>query len=126
MLKEVFDEPKAVEFWTHIFDAMYENRGPNTWDYQWMYTGLKNNLLSIVPSVNLVANIGFGEDATHTIHADPRVELPALSMDVPLRHPASFIPSRGLDRRRVQDMLPPSRLKHLLTRAQGVAGRFFR
>ena len=96
MLEEVFDDPKVVAFWTQIFDAMHENRGPDTWDYQWLYTGLKNSSLTIVPNVNLVTNIGFGEGATHTIQADARFILPATSMEFPLRHPASFIPSRSL------------------------------
>lgn len=38
----------------------------NTWDYQWVYSVWKSNGLSIIPNVNLVSNIGFGEDATHT------------------------------------------------------------
>ena len=33
LLEEVFDDREAVDFWNHIFDAMHENRGPNTWDY---------------------------------------------------------------------------------------------
>jgi hypothetical protein len=38
----------------------------NTWDYQWMYTIWKNGGLSIVSWKNLVSNIGYGTDATHT------------------------------------------------------------
>jgi hypothetical protein len=123
ILDEIFDEPRAVEFWTQIFDAMHEKRGPNTWDYQWLYTGLKNNSLTIVPSTNLVSNIGFGKDATHTTEADPRFMLPATSMEFPLRHPASLIPSRSLDRKRVQDMFPPSRVQRLLRKVKRVVDR---
>jgi hypothetical protein len=125
MLEEVFDDPKVVAFWTQIFDAMHENRGPDTWDYQWLYTGLKNNSLTIVPNVNLVTNIGFGEGATHTIQADPRFILPATSMEFPLRHPTSFIPSRSLDRYRVQEMLQQSRMQRALKKAHRLASRFF-
>ncbi|MFN0291789.1 nucleotide-diphospho-sugar transferase [Pedobacter helvus] len=38
----------------------------NTWDYQYAYSNLINNYLSIMPNQNLIKNIGFGEDATHT------------------------------------------------------------
>lgn len=38
----------------------------NTWDYQWNYCLWKNKGLSIIPQVNLIDNIGFGEGATHT------------------------------------------------------------
>jgi hypothetical protein len=107
ILAEIFDQPKAVSYWTKIFNAMYENRGPNTWDYQWSYTSLKNNFLDIVPSVNLVSNIGFGLDATHTTRKNSRFMLPARSMEFPLRHPTSFVPLRSLDWRTLQVILPP-------------------
>ena len=123
-LAEVLDEPKAVEFWTKIFDAMHENRGPDTWDYQWLYTALKNNSLTIVPRVNLIANIGFGEGATHTTQADDRFILPVSSLDFPLKHPSDLIPLRSLDLRRIQDMYPPSIFHRISKRLRRVAGLF--
>jgi FkbM family methyltransferase len=36
------------------------------WDIQWHFAIIKNKGLSITPNTNLVKNIGFGEDATHT------------------------------------------------------------
>jgi hypothetical protein len=126
MLEEIFDEPKAVGLYTRIFDAMYEKRGPDTWDYQWLYTNLKNNSIAIVPNVNLIANIGFGEGATHTIGADPRFMLPECPIEFPLRYPSSFAPLRSLDQRRVQDMFPPSRVWRILKIIRRVAGRFIR
>ena len=125
ILEEVFDEPKAVVFWTQIFDLMYENTGPDTWDYQWVYTQLKNNGLAIVPGVNLIANIGFGEGATHTTEEDSRFMLPAASMEFPLRHPSSFIPLRSLDRQRVRDMLPPSVVRRAFKKFKRIAGRLW-
>jgi len=99
VLNEIFDEPKAVAYWTGIFDAMHENRGPNTWDYQWLYTCLKNNSLTIVPRVNLVANIGFGQGSTHTGSIDSRLMPPVRTVEFPLEHPSSFIPLHSMDRR---------------------------
>ncbi len=123
MLKEIFDDPKAVRFWTRIFDGMHDGTGPNTWDYQWVYTGLTNCKLTVVPCVNLVANLGFGEGATHTIGADPRFMIPARTMAFPLRHPPSFVPMRSLDRPRVEDMLPPPIATRMLKKVQKVFGR---
>ena len=107
-LEEIFDRQEFVQYWTNIFNQMYENTGPNTWDYQWFYTGFKNNLITVVPSVNLVSNIGFGPGATHTPIADRRFMVPAGSIEFPLRHPSSFVPLRSLDRHLFQKMLPPS------------------
>jgi len=36
------------------------------WDYQWQKTIHKFDAITILPAVNLVQNIGYGNDATHT------------------------------------------------------------
>lgn len=46
------------------------NTGIDTWDYQSFYAIILNNGLTICPNINLVKNIGFGKDATHTLN-DP-------------------------------------------------------
>ena len=38
----------------------------DTWDYQWTFTLWSQNQFTILPNVNLISNIGFGVDATHT------------------------------------------------------------
>jgi hypothetical protein len=38
----------------------------DTWDYQWSWTRACHGGLSVIPARNLVTNIGFGEEATHT------------------------------------------------------------
>jgi len=124
-LAEVFDHPQVLKFWTDTFSKMHDGTGPDTWDYQWFYTNLKNNSLTIVPRVNLVANLGFGEGATHTVEADPRYSISAHSLVFPLRHPSSFISMRSLDRPRVQDMLPPTISRRILKKARNVSDRLF-
>ena len=99
MLSEFVDESRYIRHWTEVLDKMYAGTGPNTWDFQWAYTNMANNTLSIVPTVNLVENIGFGPEATHTIdpHTDPRMSGDAI--EFPLNHPATVFPLRSLDRR---------------------------
>jgi hypothetical protein len=123
MLEEIFDRPQAVAYWSRIFDAMHENKGPNTWDYQWLYTCLKNNSVTAVSSVNLIANIGFGKGATHTLEEDARFMLGATPMKFPLRHPPGLFPLRSLDRRRVQDMFSVPLLDRILRKVRRVANR---
>ena len=53
------------KYWTNAFENTYNSK-INTWDYQLAYSILSNSGLCIVPKVNLIKNIGFGEDATHT------------------------------------------------------------
>jgi hypothetical protein len=59
----------------------------DSWDYQWTYCMFVHNGLSIAPSVNLVANMGFADNATRTLVHDDRHAVPSQAMDFPLRHP---------------------------------------
>jgi hypothetical protein len=67
---------------------------PNfTWDWQWMYHQLKNRQLSVVPSSNLISNIGFDADATHTCETEnPAANIPTAALPMPLQHPAQMKP----------------------------------
>lgn len=53
------------KYWTDIFENVFNN-AIDTWDYQWLYTCWFQSGLSVLPNSNLVSNIGFGSDATHT------------------------------------------------------------
>ncbi len=37
-----------------------------TWDYIWAYVNLAMGRMAVFPKINLVENVGFGPDATHT------------------------------------------------------------
>jgi hypothetical protein len=99
LLQEIFDTPATVAYWTSIFNAMHDGTGANTWDYQWMYTNLIQSTLSIVPRVNMVENIGFDVDATHTVVAGDAYKLASRSIEFPLVHPPTLVPLRSMDRR---------------------------
>lgn len=64
-LNIIHQNHSAKKYWQKIFKAM-KNQGIDTWDYQWTFTAWNNNWLTITPNVNLVSNIGFGIDSTHT------------------------------------------------------------
>ncbi|HVZ84621.1 MAG TPA: hypothetical protein VG893_13190 [Terracidiphilus sp.] len=88
----LFPNKQVVDYWSRVFDAMYKGTGPNTWDYQWSYTCWMRNWLGIIPGRNLIQNIGFGGEATHTTQIDPLLALKAQSMAFPLHHPAAITP----------------------------------
>ena len=77
-------------------DLCFKN--DNAWSGQWIFTCLLNNWLCIQPSVNLVSNIGFRQDGTHTLDADrPYAGVPVCAMEFPLRHPKWLIADRQAD-----------------------------
>jgi hypothetical protein len=53
------------KYWENIYDKMYANE-IDTWDYPWMASTWYKNGLTVTPNVNLVSNIGFGPNSTHT------------------------------------------------------------
>jgi hypothetical protein len=82
----------------------------DTWDYQWSLARYATDGLTIVPARNLVTNVGFGLDATHTIHTD---ELAATTRTFPLaapfRGPVDVVADGELDR----ELLRFERLRRL-------------
>lgn len=64
----------------------------DTWDVQWMYTNFLKDKLSIMPNINLVENIGFTDDATHTKSSIPEYIKYSISGELyfPLKHPANI------------------------------------
>ncbi|WP_305908264.1 hypothetical protein Q9L42_011480 [Methylomarinum sp. Ch1-1] len=63
-------DKKMYCYWYKIFNSINDI---DTWDYQWCFTLLTQGYLSIRPSKNLVTNIGFGNDATHTKTFDKNI-----------------------------------------------------
>ena len=55
----------AKLLWSANFDLMARH-AIDTWDLQFVYACMRRNHLTVAPPVNLVANVGFHADATHT------------------------------------------------------------
>lgn len=73
-----------ARYWRTWFDAVRSGE-IDTWDYQWTFSHFLHSGLAAMPDRTLVTNIGFGDDATHTIGAGRAETLAA--MDFPLTHP---------------------------------------
>jgi len=65
-IQNLFRQKTVQDYWINIFRDMQDHK-IDTWDYQWTYTIFKNSGLCINPSKNLITNIGFNCDATHTL-----------------------------------------------------------
>jgi len=96
-LKNIFQSPSTRKYWTKIFQSCYDNK-VNSWAYRWAFACWIQNGLTIIPNVNLVSNIGFGEDATHTrSNKSPLVNIPLKEMVFPLKHPPFIIRNKQAD-----------------------------
>jgi hypothetical protein len=91
-------DPTFTSYWTKIFDLCA--RGEiDTWDYQWTLSCWGQQGLTCLPAKNLVTNVGFGPNATHTMSAkNPSACLPREDLEFPLRHPSLVVRHVDADR----------------------------
>ncbi|WP_282050994.1 nucleotide-diphospho-sugar transferase [Maribacter aquivivus] len=88
---------KDYTYWKRRIKAL-ETGLVSAWDFQWCYSLAAQNQLGIFPGVNLISNIGYGEDATHSskspfMNYDKREELA-----FPLKHPTYILPQIEFDK----------------------------
>jgi acetyltransferase-like isoleucine patch superfamily enzyme len=83
-----FENPLIAEYWKSTFEKHLMSNIDMTWDYQWFFSIWINNGLVILPKFNLVKNIGFGRDATHTnIDYNSLSNYISKGLRFPLNHP---------------------------------------
>jgi hypothetical protein len=83
--------------WKNIFDRCNDG-SIDSWAYRWTFSCWSQSGLSILPSKNLVSNIGFDERATHTSRGNSVTEnLPLEAMEFPLKHPSVICPDYTAD-----------------------------
>jgi len=80
-----------------LFEATY--KGLDTWDYQWFFSNIIHSGLSVTPNKNLVQNIGFGKDSTHTKKEHSYLSIPTEKIKFPLKHPPFVIWDKESDKR---------------------------
>ena len=85
-------------YWTRIFDMVYAGQ-INSWAYAWTFSCWIQSGLSILPAKNLIRNIGFDANATHTTSSDDlAANLPLEHMPFPLTHPDYMVRDIAADR----------------------------
>lgn len=88
---------EEAEFRKQLYEKVFSGE-IDTWDYQWGFSKMINSGLSIIPNVNLISNIGFGHDSTHTgTPSDPFANMKTESVSFPLRRPEFVIVDRLAD-----------------------------
>jgi len=118
------------------FDLVYEQRR-DSWGFAWAFAMLIAGGVSVMPARNLVANIGFDDEATHTkLRWSKEANVPTHPLAFPLAHPSSTAPDGDFERalfrhrfplsRRIVTALPPraqERVRATLYRLTGAAAR---
>ncbi|KMQ51544.1 hypothetical protein CHISP_1552 [Chitinispirillum alkaliphilum] len=63
----------------------------DTWDYVWALSLYKNCQFTIIPKFNLIENVGFGLDATHTTGVSKFAKIKTSEISLPLIHPPYIV-----------------------------------
>ena len=95
LLETIFEDSLERQYWRAIWQRLVDECKPDTWDYQWTFTCLANGGLTALPNRNLVSNVGFGEDGTHTtVKAESTKIEHGLGM---LNHPSFLLRNSAAD-----------------------------
>lgn len=109
-------------YWVRFFRGLRSGRY-SYWDAKWVYSIWKAGGVSITPNVNLVTNVGFGSDATHTRRRDVAMGMQVGELAFPLRRPSNELEiSRGADRHLYETRYRP----RILARVEAVLNRLMR
>ncbi|MFA5023118.1 MAG: glycosyltransferase family 2 protein [Candidatus Paceibacterota bacterium] len=73
VIASVWENKKAQRSWLRTLEKMHQGK-LNTWDYPWTMSFWAQSGLCALPNVNLIKNIGFGDEATHTKKITPKLE----------------------------------------------------
>lgn len=96
-LNSTFDSRRERAYWLSTFEtARRDWQAAATWDFSWIYSCWAHGALTVMPSLNLVENLGFGPGATHTTRDAPHLRIPAVNLSV-ARHPIHVRRSRVRD-----------------------------
>jgi hypothetical protein len=100
------------------WEDAYSNR-VDTWDFQWHFAVMSRNGLATVPRRNLVSNMGFAPDATHTRDmTSDKADVPLHALEFPLAHPAFVRAQPALDDYFSTKMLGDSLASRVLGKAR--------
>ncbi len=115
-LQVLFADKREAAYFRQIFDRVYDGR-LSTWDFAWTFNCWDHGWLTVLPSTNLVQNVGFGEDATHTKGSDGGLSRPARKLTWPLVHPKEIVRNATADAYTFKTCYAPPLWKKALRRA---------
>lgn len=84
---------RDVNYWRYRIKAI-DSGYVSAWDWQWFMSLSSQNQLTIYPKYNLISNIGFGKDSTHTVFNIGGDEIiSSKDLEFPLQHPKYVVPN---------------------------------
>ncbi|MBD2260596.1 glycosyltransferase family 2 protein [Pseudanabaena sp. FACHB-2040] len=96
--QSLFTDFWVERHWKNLFQDVYDGNISTCWDYQWIFNSFTQGGLSIIPQVNLISNIGFGANATHTYDQSSMfANVGTHPIEFPIHHNPLVIPNIEAD-----------------------------
>lgn len=109
-LSSMCEDSYEQNYWIDIFDRVF-NGSLDTWDYQWLYACWCQSGMSILPDSNLVSNIGFGFDGTHTSDSKNQLSTLPLTDIWEIKHSPLVVGCREADHYTFNSVFSPKNMK---------------
>uniref|UniRef100_C6E5U9 Hemolytic protein HlpA-like protein n=1 Tax=Geobacter sp. (strain M21) TaxID=443144 RepID=C6E5U9_GEOSM len=97
MLNNFLYNRRQAAYWSGVLAKVVTGE-IDSWACRWTLSCWRHGLLTVIPAVNMVSNIGFGPGATHTPVANRYAAMKVEPMPFPLRHPALLQPWEPADK----------------------------
>lgn len=98
LLNDILSDARAVADWQRAFQMVYEGR-IDSWAYCWTLSCWAQSGLTVLPSVNLISNIGFNENGSHTRNRYSKfANMAVQELEFPLQHPPFILRDNEADR----------------------------
>ena len=124
-LRDILHSKYAVRYWEYIFQSVFDDL-INSWAYRWLFACWMQGGLTILPNVNLVSNIGFNNEATHTKNVDSLANIPTETITFPLLHPQFVIRDTQSDDFTQRIVFRFGILSRFKKRLKGIINRFYK
>lgn len=103
-----------------LFEGQYTG-SIRSWDYQMDLARLLNRGVTCIPNVNLIRNIGFGAEGTHTVsEKDRRNKKDHSELSFPLNHPKHMLVDHERDLAYFERYIEPGRFRKFKNALKGL------
>ena len=125
-LNELWPDPVERRWQTRKLERLLATGQPDSWAYRWSFSVEVHDGLSVTPAVNLVRNVGFSPEATHTTGgSSPRANVPSQSI-LPLCHPSTITRDSSVEQQIFNRVHGGATLRNPLRRTAALGRRLAR
>lgn len=103
ILHRLFEDPNLIAAWKYRW-GLTQLKKVDSWAWRWAFSMMTNSGLCVTPNSNLIRNVGFDEDATHTSEEwkGPCVQ----PIGTPLIHPTKVFVDKQQDMLEERNVYP--------------------